>query len=96
MSYCLHTFDFIPSDERIMYETAFNSITQLEMWDYLKNFDGNYFMQTSQQVHQIYNKIEELGYTGHSGSSFAVIMRQMQYIAKYGLDKFEDAYKNIH
>jgi hypothetical protein len=93
MSFCINTFDFIPSDERIMYETAFNSITQLELWDYLKNFDTQSFMfSNNEEIQRIYNKIEELGYTGHSGSSFGFIMRSMEYIAKNGLTKFEEEY----
>jgi hypothetical protein len=76
-----------------MYETAFNSITQLELWDYMKNFDAKNFMfSNNEEIQRIYNKIEELGYNGHSGSSFGFIMRSMEYIAKNGLTKFEEEY----
>jgi hypothetical protein len=42
------------------------------------------------RVKIIYDKIEELGYTGHSGSSFGCTMRTMQYIATYGEKKFRE------
>jgi hypothetical protein len=91
------TFDnqflFIIENERIMYKTAYDAITQLELWHYMKNFDEESFMfSNSPKVMCIYNKIEELGYNGHSGASFGCIMRSMQYIAKYGLDNFSQEY----
>lgn len=93
MSYCLNTFEFIPTCDRIMYETAFNAITQLEMWNYMKNFDARSFMfSNDEEIERIYNKIEELGYSGHSGTSFGIIMRKMEYIAKHGLENFEKEY----
>jgi hypothetical protein len=42
------------------------------------------------RVNIIYNKIEELGYTGHSGASFGFTMRTMQYIATHGERKFRE------
>jgi hypothetical protein len=82
-------FEFIPQFERIMYVTAYDAITQLELWDYMKNFNESSFMfSDSSEVVRIYNKIEQLGYRGHSGASFGCIMRSMQYIATYGLDAF--------
>jgi len=82
-------FEFIPDNDRIIYVTAFGAITQLELWDYMKNFYEESFMfSSSSEVVRIYKKIEQLGYSGHSGASFGCIMREMQYIAKNGLDDF--------
>jgi hypothetical protein len=76
-----------------MYETAFNAITQLELWTYMKNFCGESFMFSKDtEVDHIYNKIVELGYAGHSGCSFGCTMRTMEFIAKHGLDTFEKYY----
>jgi hypothetical protein len=36
----------------------------------------------------------ELGYDGHSGCSFGYTMRIMQYIAKYGEEKYKKDYNN--
>jgi hypothetical protein len=43
-----------------------------------------------QEIWRITAKMEELGYNGHSGCSFGWTMRQMQYIAKYGEEKYRD------
>jgi hypothetical protein len=32
--------------------------------------------------------MEELGYTGHSGTSFGWTMRSMEFLAKHGKDEF--------
>ncbi len=87
------TFEFMPLQERKMYETAFNAITQLELWPYVNNFNSKSFMfSNSEEVDRIYNKIEELGYGGHSGASFGFTMRTMEYIGKNGLAKFKEEY----
>jgi hypothetical protein len=91
MSYCLNTFEFIDKDEQIMYETAFNAITQLELWEYVKNSNESLFTH-SIEIQQIYDKIEELGYYGHSGNSFIFIMYRMRKIAEIGLDDFKQFY----
>ena len=90
----LNTFDFITdSSDREMYETAFTAITQLELWPYLKSFNEESFMfSDSKQVNEIYKKIEQLGYGGHSGASFGCTMRTMQFIANRGVDGFKEKY----
>ena len=86
-------FTFIVQNERIMYKTAYDAITKLELWNYIKDFQEESFMlSNSPNITRIYNKIEELGYYGHSGASFGCIMRSMEYIAKYGLDTFIQEY----
>ena len=95
MALPLNTFDFIQNDtERILYETALTAITQLELWAFMKNFpeNENFMFSNCEEVSQIYNKIEELGYSGHSGSSFGITMRVMEYISKYGIEKFREEY----
>ena len=88
-----NTFTFIIENDRIMYTTAYDAITKLELWNYIKNFNEDSFMfSNSPKIMRIYNKIEELGYTGHSGASFGYIMRNMEYIAKYGIEKFAQEY----
>ena len=86
----MNTFDFIlNANDRIMYETALTAITQLELWDFMKNFSGESFMFSNQpEVSQIYAKIEQLGYSGHSGASFGLILRTMQFIANNSFEEF--------
>jgi len=97
MALSVNVFGFVSEDKRIMYESAFNAITQLELWNYMKNFKGESFMLSNdKEVNCIYSKIENLGYYEHSGASFGVTMRIMEYIAKNGLDKFQQEYTRIH
>jgi len=88
-------FNFVQdANQRIMYQTAFDAITQLELWNFVTNFNenGSFMFSSSPNVSKIYNKIEQLGYGGHSGSSFGCTMRAMQNIGKYGMDNFMNSY----
>jgi len=46
------------------------------------------------ELRVIMNKMDELGYGGHSGSSFGWTMRQMQFIAVNGLEEHRKRYVN--
>lgn len=93
MATSVNTFDFIPISQRNMYETAFDAITQLELWPFMKQFNDDSFMfSNGPEIDAIYKKIEEFGYFGHSGCSFGLTMRTMQYISIYGLATFEEKY----
>jgi hypothetical protein len=47
--------------ERAMYQTAYDAITQLELWEYMKTFNGNSVMFSSDvNITRIYKKIVEL------------------------------------
>jgi hypothetical protein len=85
-------FEFIDSSSRIMYTTAHFAISKLELWDYMKMDTDSYMFSDDQEVHRIMSKIQQLGYDGHSGTSFGCTMRAMQYIAKNGYDKFREYY----
>jgi hypothetical protein len=69
-----------------MFETAYQAITITELWDYMKKDVDNYMFNSDDEVRRIYDKIEELGYIEHSGSSFGYIMRHMQFIAINGIE----------
>jgi hypothetical protein len=86
-------FDYIPWYDRDVYANAWQAITVTETWEFVKNYDvGSFMLSTDTRVHMIASKMVELGYDGHSGSSFGCIMRVMQYIAKYGEQKFMSKY----
>ena len=94
MTTSLNTFGFIPEGQRTMYTSAFDAITQLELWPFMRNFSRESFMfSSSPEVLRIFNRISQLGYDGHSGSSFGLTMRAMEYIAKNGLDMYQEAYE---
>lgn len=88
-------FEFVTNGDRIMFVTAHAAISQLEFWDYMKRDTESYMFSSDSEVGKIYAKIEELGYTGHSGGSFGCTMRAMQSIAQNGYDKFREEYLTI-
>lgn len=86
-------FDYIPYYDREVYANAWKAVTVTETWEFVKNYDvGSFMLSTDPRVHMIASKMVELGYDGHSGSSFGCIMRVMQYIAKYDEQKFMSKY----
>ena len=90
-------------DSRQMLVSAWNAITSLNLWNYMKKHVNNFMLNNDYEgmlnndyeVKTIYRKIEELGYTGHSGFSFSWTLRQMQYIAQYGEKKYMREVVNI-
>ena len=84
----LSPFHYLDDDNmRQMFETAYQAITITELWDYMKKDVDNYMFNSDGEVRIIYDKIEKLGYTEHSGASFGYIMRHMQFIATNGIEK---------
>jgi hypothetical protein len=73
---------------RQMFETAYQAITITELWNYMEKDMFN----DDDKLRKIYNKIEELGYNGHSGSSFGYIMRHMQFIAINGIENHKQMF----
>jgi hypothetical protein len=79
---------------REMLVNAWNAITQLELWNYMRRETYSYMLSNDKEIWIITRKMEELGYNGHSGCSFGWTMRQMQYIAKHGEEKYMDEVLN--
>lgn len=84
-------FDFVRPGERVMYSTAHEAITQLELWTFMKREDGIIFPGCP-EFYRISDKIKQLGFLDHSGASFAHTIRVMQYIATKGYDNFKHDY----
>ena len=83
-------FDYLKSQSEIkMLSTAFQAITLTELWDFLEKPIDSFMCSGDKRVRTIYNKIEELGYHGHSGSSFGLTMRNMQQLALKGEEAFK-------
>jgi len=83
-------FKYIEEHSRDMLQTAYRAITLTENWEFMKQPADNFMFGDDPRVLNIYNTIENLGYNGHSGFSFAWTMRQMQFIAKNGEKKFKE------
>jgi hypothetical protein len=89
-------FSFI-SDEhtRSLVINGYNAVNQLELWSWLKDFepaeDDGFMFSQHPNVSMICQKMESLpDAPGHSGSSFGLTMRHLEYIAKNGMAKYKD------
>ena len=71
--------------------SAYNTITKLNKWKFLYDYsfnDYNSFMfNNNQEILYIMNEINN-NYGGHSGASLACAMRELQFIAHYGIDYY--------
>ena len=66
-------FDYIKPDSanyKAMLVNAYQAITQTETWDFVKKDCDSFMFSKDPKIFIIYNKMDELGYGGHSGSSF--------------------------
>ena len=81
------------TSERRMLQTAFKAITLIESWNFVREPTDSFMLSGDKRIYKIYNKIEEIGYHGHSGSSFGCTMRNMQFIAQHGEEKFREICK---
>lgn len=75
---------------REMLVNAWQAITITKMWNFVREPIESFMFSDDPRVKIISEKMEELGYFGHSGTSFGCTMRAMQYIAKYGEKKFRE------
>lgn len=86
-------FDYIKQKtERIMLENAWQAINLTENWGFMKNGIYSYMWSDAPEIDIISDKMEKLGYNGHSGFSFGWTMRQMQFIAQYGEENYKAKY----
>ena len=88
-------FVFVNNYSREYLVSAHKIVTRLELWNWLRNFtpkEGNGFMFT-QGVPELDRLNEEIYKdpvsSGHSGSSYGITMRNMEYIAKNGYHAFK-------
>jgi len=80
-------------NEKNMIDTCITAVNNLELWNWLKTSNIESFMLSDDpNITRIYNKIEELGYCGHSGASFGCTMRIIEFIAKNSFDSYRINY----
>jgi len=84
--------DFSLSPDCDMLKDAYCAITVAEAWDLMKldPGEGGYMFSTNPNYKTI-----RLQYPGHSGCSYGVIMRAMQYLAQHGWNAFYATYHRI-
>ena len=93
------SFDFVNSYDQPSFENAHYAITQCELWEWIRDFDpptseGFMFCDTP-ELKRIKTAMFEHNDSvagGHSGSSYAYVMRLMQYIATHGFADFKETY----
>ena len=76
-----------------MLQNAWEAITQLELWNYMKLDTESYMFSCDEEIKLISKKMIDLGYDGHSGCSFGWTLRQMQYIAQHGEEDYMNEYR---
>jgi len=85
-------FEYMNENERVMFVNAWQAITLTDNWDFIKEDTKSFMFSDDPQIDIISKKMVELGYDGHSGSSFAITILAMQHIAKHGEQKFKEHY----
>jgi len=90
----LELFNYVSEWARPMLQNAYQAIQLTEMWDFMKKDINTYMWGRDPEIKIIYNKISELGYNDHSGSSIAWSMREMQFIAQNGLEAYKERWIN--
>lgn len=72
--------------ERNMYLSAYNTITQMEMWEFMKTYNppenSGFMFDSNPTVMSIMSKVSENYNNNHSGFTMACTMRKMQQIAQ--------------
>lgn len=78
-------------DTKVMIASAVDAVDQLEAWSQLASYsppvNSGFMFDTSPLVNRVTNKICELN-DNHSGSSMGWTMRQIEFIAKNGVDAY--------
>jgi hypothetical protein len=86
--------DFISNQHtRSMISNGYTAVSQMELWDWMKSFEPDenkgFMWSDHPNITRIIHKMESLpDAPGHSGSSFAITMRHLQFIAKNGVEQY--------
>lgn len=88
-------FNYFDKDSQEMLANAYRAITLTETWDFMKQEIDTYMWGKNPEIKMISEKMSELGYPYHSGSSFGWTMRHMQIIAQHGLEAHKNRFCKI-
>lgn len=90
-------FEFVKHvGSRELFKNAHWAITQCELWEWLREYkvdiENGFMFSRTYELDRINDKMREQSDVAgeHSGLSYAVTMRNMNYIAKNGYNAFRD------
>jgi len=90
-------FEYVTDyNDREMFINAWQAITQTNLWDFVRETIDSFTWSEDKRLEVISEKMEELGYDGHSGTSFGSTMRNMQYLARNGENMFKKMFDGTH
>jgi hypothetical protein len=93
-------FDFVNDEQTREYlKSAHRAISMCELWDWMSTYNPDsgfswYPHPNTDKIRQEMRKDEINSY--HSGASYALIMREMETIAKDGIAKYKQSYVNYN
>ena len=89
-------FEYVDDiNERDMLQNAFKAIQISEGWDYVRldPGEGGFMFSKNPIKYKIMENMEKCEPSvGHSGSSYGFVMRNMQFLAKNGIEKHKEKY----
>jgi hypothetical protein len=87
---CTDNFACVNDEQTQLYfRSAYNSIMQLELWPWIQQNNGPFIMNKSPEMTMLKERMWEDDINSyHSGASYALVMREMEFIAKEGYEKF--------
>jgi hypothetical protein len=88
-----------PEIEEKMVLSAYNTISQLQKWEILYNYEVDkqrgFMLNKNKEIDILMNEINK-GYNyNHTGCSMGCTMRELYYIAHYGVNRYIQVKKNI-
>lgn len=90
-------FLYANNSDREFLSSAYKAISICELWDWIQ-FDPNrrsFMLDSSNESKILQTQMFKDPINGyHSGSSYGIIMRQMEYLAVYGEESFKKRYCN--
>ena len=93
---CTDNFQCVKDDqEKLYYRSAYNSIMQLELWNWFQRNNEPFMFNKSPEMEMLSARMAEDDINSyHSGSSYALVMRTMEFIAKRGYEEFRQGHLN--
>ena len=91
-------FEFVEDEQYRRYlQSAHNAITLCELWEWMSQYspDSNrgFMWSKTPELDKLDEQMRKDPYNGnHSGSSYGIIMRDMECIAKNGYDSFAEEF----